>query len=249
MQLHSPQSAVLSAVIFNALVIVALIPLALRGVKFRAAARRPSCAATSSSTASAGSSCRSSSSSSSTSSSPRQGPSDVHPTLAKPSSSRWSPSSCPSLPLCRYRGRPGVLQASGRRVDDRQRLHFGRPELDQPPPPIQAAAGGDNPLATGGSNLGPRSKVLVKTSGADRLARATASRRPLTWSPPRAAALTPTSARRTPRPDHRGRQGPGSPPPSVTAPRRRRSQGRSSASWARPTSTCCSSTRHWRGCE
>ncbi|HMK62804.1 MAG TPA: potassium-transporting ATPase subunit KdpB, partial [Acidimicrobiales bacterium] len=37
MKLHSPSSAVLSAVIFNALVIVALIPLALRGVRFRAA--------------------------------------------------------------------------------------------------------------------------------------------------------------------------------------------------------------------
>ncbi len=37
MKLHTPQSAVLSAVIFNALVIVALIPLALRGVKFRPA--------------------------------------------------------------------------------------------------------------------------------------------------------------------------------------------------------------------
>jgi len=37
MKLHSPMSAVLSAVIFNALVIVALIPLALRGVKFRPA--------------------------------------------------------------------------------------------------------------------------------------------------------------------------------------------------------------------
>jgi K+-transporting ATPase ATPase B chain len=35
MKLHSPQSAVLSAVIFNALVIVALIPLALRGVRWR----------------------------------------------------------------------------------------------------------------------------------------------------------------------------------------------------------------------
>jgi len=35
MHLHSQSSAVLSAVIFNALVIVALIPLALRGVKFR----------------------------------------------------------------------------------------------------------------------------------------------------------------------------------------------------------------------
>jgi potassium-transporting ATPase ATP-binding subunit len=35
MGLHSPQSAILSAVIFNALIIVALIPLALRGVKFQ----------------------------------------------------------------------------------------------------------------------------------------------------------------------------------------------------------------------
>jgi K+-transporting ATPase ATPase B chain len=37
MHLHNQSSAVLSAVIFNALVIVALIPLALRGVRFRAA--------------------------------------------------------------------------------------------------------------------------------------------------------------------------------------------------------------------
>ncbi|MBW8812552.1 MAG: potassium-transporting ATPase subunit KdpB [Caulobacterales bacterium] len=36
MGLHSPKSAILSAVIFNALIIVALIPLALRGVKYRA---------------------------------------------------------------------------------------------------------------------------------------------------------------------------------------------------------------------
>jgi K+-transporting ATPase ATPase B chain len=35
MHLHSPQSAILSAVIFNALIIVILIPLALRGVRFR----------------------------------------------------------------------------------------------------------------------------------------------------------------------------------------------------------------------
>ncbi len=34
MRLHSPQSAILSAVIFNALIIVALIPLALRGVRY-----------------------------------------------------------------------------------------------------------------------------------------------------------------------------------------------------------------------
>ena len=37
MHLHSPASAILSAIIFNALVIVALIPLALRGVAYRAA--------------------------------------------------------------------------------------------------------------------------------------------------------------------------------------------------------------------
>jgi len=35
MYLHSPQSAILAAVIFNALIIVALIPLALKGVKYR----------------------------------------------------------------------------------------------------------------------------------------------------------------------------------------------------------------------
>ncbi len=37
MRLSSPQSAVLSAVIFNALIIVGLIPLALKGVAYRAA--------------------------------------------------------------------------------------------------------------------------------------------------------------------------------------------------------------------
>jgi K+-transporting ATPase ATPase B chain len=35
MRLHSPQSAILSAVIFNAVIIVVLIPLALRGVRYR----------------------------------------------------------------------------------------------------------------------------------------------------------------------------------------------------------------------
>ncbi|MDO9322859.1 MAG: potassium-transporting ATPase subunit KdpB [Pseudomonas sp.] len=36
MRLHSPQSAILSAIVFNALIIVALIPLALRGVRVQA---------------------------------------------------------------------------------------------------------------------------------------------------------------------------------------------------------------------
>ena len=35
MGLHSPQSALLSAVIFNALIIVVLIPLAMKGVRYR----------------------------------------------------------------------------------------------------------------------------------------------------------------------------------------------------------------------
>ena len=35
MGLKTPQSAILSAVIFNALIIIALVPLALRGVKYR----------------------------------------------------------------------------------------------------------------------------------------------------------------------------------------------------------------------
>jgi K+-transporting ATPase ATPase B chain len=35
MRLASPQSAILSAVIFNALIILALVPLALRGVRYR----------------------------------------------------------------------------------------------------------------------------------------------------------------------------------------------------------------------
>jgi len=34
MRLHSPQSAILSAIVFNALIILALIPLALRGVRY-----------------------------------------------------------------------------------------------------------------------------------------------------------------------------------------------------------------------
>jgi K+-transporting ATPase ATPase B chain len=34
MRLHSPTSAILSAVIFNAIIIVILIPLALRGVRY-----------------------------------------------------------------------------------------------------------------------------------------------------------------------------------------------------------------------
>jgi len=35
MHLATPESAILSAVIFNALIIIALVPLALRGVKYR----------------------------------------------------------------------------------------------------------------------------------------------------------------------------------------------------------------------
>jgi K+-transporting ATPase ATPase B chain len=38
MRLHSAQSAILASVVFNALIIIALIPLALRGVQWRPAA-------------------------------------------------------------------------------------------------------------------------------------------------------------------------------------------------------------------
>ena len=37
LHLHSPQSAITSAIIFNALIIIALIPLSLRGVTYRPA--------------------------------------------------------------------------------------------------------------------------------------------------------------------------------------------------------------------
>jgi K+-transporting ATPase ATPase B chain len=41
MHLATPQSAILSAIIFNALIIVALIPLSLKGVKYRAVGAGP----------------------------------------------------------------------------------------------------------------------------------------------------------------------------------------------------------------
>ena len=64
MQLATPQSAILSAIIFNALIIVALIPLALRGVALPAGRRGGAAAPQPArSTASAASSCRSSASS------------------------------------------------------------------------------------------------------------------------------------------------------------------------------------------
>ena len=58
MGLATPESAILSAIIFNALIIIALIPLALRGVTYRADRRRRAAAPQPRrSTASAGSSC------------------------------------------------------------------------------------------------------------------------------------------------------------------------------------------------
>ncbi len=45
MGLHTPESAILAAVIFNALIIIALVPLALRGVKYRALSRGRAAAA------------------------------------------------------------------------------------------------------------------------------------------------------------------------------------------------------------
>ncbi len=66
MGLTSPESAILSAVIFNALIIVVLVPLALRGVKTRAASAAVLLRRNLLIYGSAASSCRSSASSSST---------------------------------------------------------------------------------------------------------------------------------------------------------------------------------------
>ena len=125
MRLHSPQSAILSAVIFNALVIVALIPLALRGVRYTPVQRhRRCCAATSASTASAASSRRSSASSSSTSSSSSSPGSVIDhasASLASPAprraarAARASPScSASAYPLRGHRGRPAARAAARR---------------------------------------------------------------------------------------------------------------------------------------
>ena len=66
MGLKSPQSAILSAVIFNALIIIVLIPLSLRGVEYRPQSASKIFRKTCWSTAWAGSSSHSSGSSSST---------------------------------------------------------------------------------------------------------------------------------------------------------------------------------------
>lgn len=62
MHLHSPASAIMSAVIFNALVIVFLIPLALKGVSYKPMSAAACCAATCGCTGSAACWCRSSAS-------------------------------------------------------------------------------------------------------------------------------------------------------------------------------------------
>ena len=46
MHLQTPESAILSAIIFNALIIIALIPLGLRGVAYRRPGAAASCAGT-----------------------------------------------------------------------------------------------------------------------------------------------------------------------------------------------------------
>ena len=72
MRLATPQSAILSAIIFNALIIIALIPLALKGVKYRPiGAARAAAPQSAGLRRSAASCCRSSASRRSTSPSPR----------------------------------------------------------------------------------------------------------------------------------------------------------------------------------
>ena len=145
MRLHSPQSAILSAVIFNALIIVALIPLALRGVRYSPPVRARCCAATSTSTAWAGSCCRSSASRRSTSSSssfPEFGDHDALSSQLVPAARGFAAHAADlhghprhRLPAADHGDRPDPRpEEPRRRLDDlavgqRRRLQADRPEL------------------------------------------------------------------------------------------------------------------------
>ena len=147
MDLETPRSAILSAVIFNALIIVALIPLSLRGVKFRAeSAAHDAAPQPADLRRSAASSPRSSASSSSTCSSlPWECP-DASPTASRSrDGARVHRPARPRVPARRHRHRgswgsttrptaPGEGRRPGRRFElDRPAVH--RPEV-LPPAPV-----------------------------------------------------------------------------------------------------------------
>ena len=201
MRLDSPESAILSAVIFNALIIIGLIPLALRGVRYTPVlGRRRCCAATSPSTASAASSPRSSASSSSTCWSPRSPASAEKadtpwPTrLAQrasasyvgraPDAARADRARRPRLPARDDRARPGRVPRPRRRVPGRTSdgKVVGSDLIGQASPAGLRTASRGTPTAT---RVDP-TRVLPEPALRGR-------RRATTRWPPR----RPTSARRT----------------------------------------------------
>ena len=180
----SPSSAILSAVIFNALIIVALIPLALRGVRYRpgqrvaAAAPQPaglrrSAASSRRSSASSSSTCSSSSSRGSRDAPTSPGSPSTSPRCARCSSSpscsgsptRWLMVGVGQLPGLRGRADGSLVDsADGSTVGSRL---IGQAFTDADGNPLaqyfqsrpSAAGDGYDPTATAASNLGPESVV------------------------------------------------------------------------------------------
>ena len=159
----------------------------------------------------------------------------------------WSATKCPGnlMGSCVFQGRPDDLGP-----------YAANPKA------TPAVAGGDNPLTassyngtvssgeSGASNLGPRSKTLKQNTQALVAYWHQRGSTPLrTWSRPRAAGMTPTSRRPTPRPRYPwSRRAPDYRLRSCRRSSTVRTTARSWASSAAATSTSCSSIKRWPNC-